>query len=118
MSKRYCFGYEAELSVAKDYEERDYSVIAQRYKTKYGEIDLIAVKGKMVAFIEVKARRNNVFQNCLEPKQIKRNIAAAKAFLNLNPQYSDMELRYDLALVKRDKIIEEIIEGAILDDHI
>ena len=33
-----------------------YSVLARRYKTKLGEIDIVARRGGILAFVEVKAR--------------------------------------------------------------
>lgn len=35
---------------------KGYRIIARRYKTKAGEIDLIARKGELIAMVEVKAR--------------------------------------------------------------
>lgn len=37
---------------------KGYRVIAHRYRNLKGEIDILAVKGKILAVIEVKARRN------------------------------------------------------------
>jgi putative endonuclease len=36
---------------------KGYAVVARRYKTPVGEIDLVALKGKRLAFIEVKRRK-------------------------------------------------------------
>jgi putative endonuclease len=114
--EKYKLGFDAELTVAKEYTKKSYVVIQQRFKTQYGEIDLIAIKDNTVAFIEVKARNSNVFQDCVGKKQILRNVSAAKVFLEMNPQYNEMDIRYDLALVRGDQVVEEIIEGAITED--
>ncbi len=37
-------------------ERRGYAILASRYRTRYGEIDIVAVDGETTVFIEVKAR--------------------------------------------------------------
>jgi putative endonuclease len=40
---------------------RGYVVLARRYRTRYGEIDIIARDRGMIVFVEVKARRHDRF---------------------------------------------------------
>jgi len=40
---------------------RGYAILARRYRTRYGEIDIIAREGETVVFVEVKARRDEAF---------------------------------------------------------
>jgi putative endonuclease len=40
---------------------RGYAILARRYRTRYGEIDVIAREGEAVVFVEVKARRDETF---------------------------------------------------------
>jgi putative endonuclease len=40
---------------------RGYAILARRYRTRYGEIDVIAREGETVVFIEVKARWDETF---------------------------------------------------------
>lgn len=49
-------GHFAELLAATYLRLRGYRILERRHKTKAGEIDLIASRGDIVAFIEVKAR--------------------------------------------------------------
>ena len=39
-------------------EERDYRIAARNYRVPAGEIDIVAVKGRTVIFVEVKTRRS------------------------------------------------------------
>jgi putative endonuclease len=40
---------------------RGYAILARRYRTRYGEIDVIARDGDAIVFVEVKARRDEAF---------------------------------------------------------
>lgn len=60
--KAYKYGIAAERIAAVFLRFKGYRIIAQRYKNPKGEIDILAVKGKTLAIIEVKARKN--FSDC------------------------------------------------------
>ena len=49
-------GYVSEYLAALSLVLRGHRILAMRYKVKAGEIDIIARKGDLVSFIEVKAR--------------------------------------------------------------
>ena len=49
-------GAAAERRVRRHYRLRGYQVVARLFRTPLGEIDLIARRGRLLAFIEVKAR--------------------------------------------------------------
>ncbi len=50
-------GHRAETLAALYLRLKGYRILAKRFKTKLGEIDIIATKGDLVAMVEVKARR-------------------------------------------------------------
>ena len=54
----YAIGVAAEGSARQLLESKSYRIVAQRYKTKAGEIDLVARRGDHLAFVEVKRRKN------------------------------------------------------------
>ena len=65
---------------------KGYAILAQRVRTPVGEIDLIARRGRTVAFVEVKARATaNAAANALDDYRLRRVAAAAEA---LAPRYS------------------------------
>ena len=43
-----------------------YAILARRYRTRYGEIDIIAQDEDTLVFVEVKARRNDRFGTAAE----------------------------------------------------
>jgi putative endonuclease len=54
-------GQEGERIAKKFLERRGYRIIASNYKTRMGEIDLIAEDGHTLVFVEVKARADDRF---------------------------------------------------------
>ncbi|MGH6975135.1 MAG: YraN family protein, partial [Stellaceae bacterium] len=79
---------------------RGYRVLAQRYRTPVGEIDLIARRGRTVAAIEVKARADAArAAESLLSKQRRRIARALEHFLQSRPDLGDAALRFDVMLV-------------------
>lgn len=90
-------GLWAESAAAFIFRLKGYRIIAQRYKTPVGEIDLIVKRGRMVAFVEVKYRRSlREALECLTPSMKGRITNAARHFIAAYPQYGDYDMRFDL----------------------
>lgn len=81
---------------------KGYRILAQRYKTSSGEIDIVACKGRLLVFAEVKARATIAEAlSCLTPAMQKRIVNAARHFIAVYPAYVDYEMRFDLLAVDR-----------------
>ena len=59
-------GREGEAAAARYLRKKGYKVISAGYRSRYGEIDIIAEDGDTVVFVEVKLRKNDVFANAFE----------------------------------------------------
>lgn len=74
-------------------------ILAQRVKTPRGEVDLVAKRGRLLAFVEVKARttQDNLDQ-AIDHNRLRRVAAAADI---LYPQYATRgeDARIDVMLV-------------------
>jgi putative endonuclease len=79
---------------------KGYSIIAVRYKSKLGEIDIVARRGLSLALVEVKARpsRDKAAEAILRHQQ-QRLERAAGDFLARHPHFSRHRLRFDVMLV-------------------
>ena len=64
--ERQAFGKTGEDLAAAELERRGYAVLARRYRTKHGEIDIIARDGETTVFVEVKARATAEFGTAAE----------------------------------------------------
>ncbi|KIZ47782.1 MULTISPECIES: YraN family protein [Rhodopseudomonas] len=93
-------GLSAEARAAAHLLADGYRILAQRFKTRYGEIDLVAQRHNLVAFVEVKARaRLDDAAYAVTPRQQQRIIDAARAWLMAHPEHADCELRFDALLI-------------------
>ena len=93
-------GLSAESRAAALLMAKGYRILAKRFRTPYGEIDLVARKRNLVAFIEVKARANlDDAAYAVTPRQQQRIIEAAQAWLIAHPEHANFELRFDAMLI-------------------
>jgi putative endonuclease len=56
--KTYDLGHRAEFWAGLYCRAKGYQILQKRYKTRFGEIDLVLKRGKTLVFLEVKARRS------------------------------------------------------------
>jgi putative endonuclease len=79
---------------------KGYRVLAKRFRTPHGEIDLVAKRRNLVAFVEVKARATlDDAAFAVTPRQQGRIINAAQAWLMAHPEYAEFDLRFDAILI-------------------
>jgi putative endonuclease len=93
-------GRRAEAVAALYLNARLYRIVARRLKTPVGEIDLIARRGRTVAFVEVKARDNDTAaQFAVTPAAQQRIARAAAWWLQRNPWAAGLDFRFDVIVV-------------------
>lgn len=98
--KAYKFGLLAEFFVITLLKIKFYRILARRYKTKLGEIDIIAKRGRNIIFIEVKARNNfSEFSEIIKPVNQQRISRSAELFLIKHPKYRKLTIRFDVFFV-------------------
>lgn len=92
-------GRRAETVAAWYLRLKGWRIVGQRLRTPRGEVDLVARRGKMVAFVEVKWRaRAEELGLALDHYRLRRVIAAAEA---LAPRYTKPgdDIRIDAILL-------------------
>ncbi|WP_343717663.1 YraN family protein [Inquilinus sp.] len=96
------FGHRAERAAAWLLRLKGWRILARRLKTPLGEVDIVACRGRTVAFVEVKARPDLAAgMLALQPRQRERLRRAATLFLAQQPRYArDHDLRFDLVVVR------------------
>ncbi len=103
-------GLAAEHCVERHYERRGCDVLARRWRSASGEVDLIARSGPQTIFIEVKKARDHArAAERIAPAQARRIMAAALEYLDAAGAGAETDMRFDVALVDgtgRVKVVE------------
>src|SRR3989338_3475715 len=100
------FGDWGENFVAEEYRKRGFKIVGRNIRLSagklLGEIDIIAAKGQLLVFVEVKSRKNENFMPTLEAVGIfkqRKLLKAAKAYLLGHQGYDKYQKRMDVATV-------------------
>ena len=81
-----------------------------RYKTPHGEVDIIARRRSIIAFIEVKARSSyDSAKLSITPRQRKRIAYGASLFLKRRKRLSHLTPRYDIVAIMPRKWPKHVI---------
>ncbi|ARZ06179.1 YraN family protein [Brucella melitensis] len=100
--KRIAFfrGHSAERLAAFALMLKGFRIVARRYRTRLGEIDLIARRGDLVLIVEVKARASfEAAQFAVTPQAMRRIEAAADLWLQRQTDRARLSLRFDMVAV-------------------
>ena len=109
MTTSYSRGKEGEKIAAFWLRIKGYRILAERYKSPYGEIDLIAKRGTTVAFIEVKHHKSESDAlYAITPRQQQRIANAAQIWLQENGTSDDLDYRFDALVIAKGKTPKHI----------
>ncbi|MBQ3670944.1 MAG: YraN family protein [Treponema sp.] len=79
-----------------------YTIISRNFRSRRGEIDVIALDGDTVVFVEVKTLPSgnpDILAHELNLRKQKRIIETSQFFLLNNRQYSNSKIRYDVIVI-------------------
>ena len=80
---------------------KGYRILGERVRTPVGEIDLIAARGRLIAFIEVKAHKHlEAALGAVTPASRTRIARAASLWVGQTPSAQDKDWRFDVILVR------------------
>jgi putative endonuclease len=98
--RAYRRGHRGEWLAAAALMAKGFRIVARRYKTRLGEIDLIARRGDLVLIVEVKARRT--LQEAMDAiiySSERRIEGAADLWLSRQPDCGRLSIRFDMVAV-------------------
>ena len=97
----YYFGFIAEIIASCYLRFKFYQIIARRFKSPFGEIDIIAKKSNKLIFIEIKARRDTSLMDFISKRQQNRINKAAEYFLISHPKYQTYQINFDAIIMNK-----------------
>ncbi|MFQ5839350.1 MAG: YraN family protein [Candidatus Methylomirabilales bacterium] len=82
-------------------EQAGYKILRENYRSRLGEIDLIAMEGEVLVFVEVKARQSRRFgtpQEAVGGEKQRQILRVASAFL-MESRLGEIPCRFDVVAV-------------------
>ncbi|MGL4490461.1 MAG: YraN family protein [Rhizobiaceae bacterium] len=108
-------GHRGEWLAAWALRLKGYRIVATRFKTKAGEVDIIARKKDLIIMVEVKARATLLeAMDSITPTALRRIENAGDIWLAKQPDFAKLSIRYDMVAVLPGKWpvhVERIFDG-------
>lgn len=101
------YGIAGEAAAKKLLQDKGYGILDVNFETHIGEIDIIASKGNLVVFVEVKARNNYNYGRPIEAvtaAKAKKIVRVAQQYI-VSRQLSSRDIRFDVVEVFGDKLL-------------
>lgn len=95
-------GYDAEGAAANYLMGQGVQIIARNFRSKGGELDLVALDDDTLAFVEVRLRSHGCFggaEESITPAKQRKIIRTAQLFLAKNPAHANKPCRFDCVLM-------------------
>jgi putative endonuclease len=99
-------------------QRRGYNLVAKNHHCRFGEVDLIATKARLLVFCEVKQRRSDRFGTPaaqIDQRKQNRIIKTAQHFLMHSPRFASYQIRFDLFSFGLEN---RWIEGAFFEEDL
>ena len=112
VTKKPSDGALAEAAAAAYLTKRGYRILAQNWKTKWCEVDIIAHKGQTTYFVEVKYRRKDIWGDGLSaitPKKLRQMRFAAELWMTSH-EHREVSLAA-VAVSGPDYVVDELLLG-------
>ena len=112
-------GRRGEELAAQELARQGYEVVTRNWRCEAGEVDIVARKGEVWHFVEVRTRRGERFgtpEESLTPTKQARMVAVAEHYL-VEHGLGDVDYRLDLVAVEMDRagrlVRVEVLESVV-----
>ncbi|MDR3019424.1 MAG: YraN family protein [Treponema sp.] len=109
-------GKSGEEQAAAALESAGMNIIVKNFRSKHGEIDIVALDGETIVFAEVKTWAVYGMEDLrysIDSRKKKKIIKTAKFFLSENLQYNKMSIRFDAIFVSNNSVTH--LESAFME---
>ncbi len=106
MINRKTVGDKGEKTAVIFLKKRGFSILETNYRTRLGEIDIIACRKNLIAFVEVKTRQSSGYGNpeeAVDKRKRKKIIKTAKYYLVSKNLYDKQDVRFDVLSIKKNR---------------
>lgn len=101
----YVYGIQGENIATLWLRVRLYTILDRNYRIRDGEIDIVAKRGRTIAFVEVKARGDlEEAAIAITPQKLRRISRAANRWVATHPWAMDYTLRGDAIFIAPGKL--------------
>ncbi len=111
LAERQKVGNFGEKLACEHLREKGYEILDQNYRTRGGEIDIVAKEGDVLVFVEVKTRTNRAFgfpEEAIDARKQRKLVLTAEHYLAVHRLY-EKNYRIDSIGIELDR------EGRILE---
>mgnify|MGYP001766144833 CR=1 FL=1 len=102
-------GREGEAAAAAFLEAEGWTIVSRNFRWRGGELDIVAARAGMIAFIEVKAWERlgpEELDRAIGPEKRRKIVETAKLFLSRYREYSSCAVRFDVILVRAGRVAQ------------
>jgi putative endonuclease len=95
-------GREGEYAAAAYLEEKGIKILEKNFRSRKGEIDIVALDGETLVFVEVKSWSSyglDALEYAIDAKKRHKIIETSKYFLSLHREYRYMAIRFDVIFI-------------------
>lgn len=96
--QRQILGQKGEAEAVQFLRDRGYVIVAQNYRSPFGEIDVIAEDGRVLVFVEVRSHSRPEYGDPIESVNVRKQRQVAKTALHylLRNGFTHREARFDV----------------------
>ena len=114
------YGALYEKHVAENLAAAGWLIVARNVRYRTGEVDIVGVERGQLVFLEVKAWRAmpiEALQDSIDTRKQRRIISTARIFIQRNPRFETLSVRFDVVFVKPESGgIHHIRNAFVWDD--
>ena len=104
-------GHRTELLAGLFLRLKGFRILARRFACHVGEIDIVAKRGRLVVFVEIKYRADpDIAAAAVTNRQWQRVTRTAEVFMPSRPGLASFDRRFDLLVFSRRKWPRHIID--------
>ena len=100
-------GRSGEAAAAFYLEKKGIQILEKNFRSRRGEIDIVALDGETLIFLEVKtwsAYGIDILEYAINEKKKQKIIETSKYFLSLHRKYRYMPIRFDIIFISPEGI--------------